>query len=297
MEQTQKRPVVMKINMPFCSHQCSFCPKKVTPGRDSHLIHQYVMALALELKANAEEFADCRVKAIRLGGGCASIMSGSDLDHLMRLIRLSYHVDEDAPITMRTAPSDINGANMPFYNRSHITRYDLEMISLEPEDFIHLDYLNYKEQLPYISSGFLRASSRPVMGFVLLYGKRTISKWGFRRSILETVRRPVCHVLLQKCAGEDVLDEASCQAQLAEAAKILEEHGFREYLPGRWAKEGSEDRFWQEEAGGTEVIAFGLGAKTVFDGAMTVNTGDMETYLKHSDQFDKITVEARPLNM
>lgn len=295
MENQEKRPVVMKLNMPFCSHRCSFCHRNVTEGRDTQLLHRYVMALAMELKANAEEFSDCEIKAIRLGGGCASIMSGTDLDHLLRLIRTSYHVDEDAQITMRTAPSDINGANMPFFNRSHISRYDLEMISLEPEDFIHLDYLNYKEQIPYISAGFLRAESKQNMGFVLLYGKKTISRWGFRRSVLETVRRPVCHVILQKCTGADELDESACQDQLREAAEILTEHGYHEYMPQHWAKEGCEDTFYAEAAKGTEVLAFGLGAQTVLDGAVTTNTSDLETYLNYSDRYEKITVEARPL--
>ena len=121
------------------------------------------------------------------------------------------------------------------------------------EDFLHLETLNYMEQLPYISSGFLRASQRPVMGFVLLYGKKTISKYGFRRSVLETTRRPVSHVLLQKCAGKDAMDEADCSAQLAEAAELLTTAGYHEYLPQRWAKEGSEDRFWQKAAAGFPV--------------------------------------------
>lgn len=131
--------------------------------------------MALELKANAADLADCEVQAIRLGGGSASIINGSDLDHLLRLIRSCYHVAEDAPVTMRTCPADINGANMPFYNRSHLTRYDLELYSLEPLDFCTLDTLNYSEQMPYITHGFLRADRRDSMGFVLLYGKKTVN--------------------------------------------------------------------------------------------------------------------------
>ena len=111
-------------------------------GHNTELLHRYVLAMALELKANAADLADCEVQAIRLGGGSASIINGSDLDHLLRLIRSCYHVAEDAPVTMRTCPADINGANMPFYNRSHFTRYDLELYSLEPLDFCTLDTLN-----------------------------------------------------------------------------------------------------------------------------------------------------------
>ena len=291
---SEKQSVVMKLNVPFCTKKPSFVGKNLIETGDTGLVHRYVLALATELAANAEEFADCRVEAIRLGGGTASIMSGGDFDQLCRLIRERYDVAENAPITMRCSPANINGANQPFYNRCHVSRYDLELYSLEPQDFIHLDYLNYMEQLPYISSGFLRASQRPVMGFVLLYGKKTISKWGFRRSVLETTRRPVSHVILQKCVGEDQLDAAACAAQLSEAAEILSTAGYHEYLPQRWAKEGSEDQFWQKAASGVPVLGFGLGSVTDIDGATSSNTTDLERYLKYSGDFRAITTEIKP---
>ena len=292
---SEKQSVVMKLNVPFCTRKPSFVGKNLIETAETDLVRRYVLALAQELAVNADGFSDCRVEAIRLGGGTASIMNGADFDRLCRLIRERYDVAENAGFSMRCSPADINGANQPFYNRNHVTRYDLEFYSLEPQDFIHLDYLNYMDQLPYISSGFLRASQRPVMGFVLLYGKKTVSKWGFRHSILETTRRPVSHVLLQKCAGADRLDAEACDAQLSEAAELLRGAGYHEYLPQRWAKEGCEDRFWTKAAAGTPVLAFGLGAETRIDGAVSRNTTDLDLYLKYSGDYQAITEEARPL--
>ena len=283
----------MKLNIPFCTKKPSFNGRSLIETGNTELVHRYILALARELAANAGEFSDCRVEAIRLGFGTASIMNGNDFDQLCRLIRERYDLAENAALSMRTSPGDINGANQPFYNRNHVTRYDLELYSLEPQDFVHLNYLNYMDQLPYISSGFLRASQRPVMGIVLLYGKKTVSRWGFRHSLLETTRRPFSHVLLQKCAGTDMLDEKDCEGQLAEAAELLTAAGYHEYLPRRWAKEGSDDLFWTKAAAGTPVLAFGLGAETCIDGAASKNTDDMELYLNYSGEYEKITVEAR----
>lgn len=295
METTTLHPVVMKLNFPFITRRPSFCGRTLIEGHNTELLHRYVLAMALELKANAADLADCEVQAIRLGGGSASIINGSDLDHLLRLIRSCYHVAENAPVTMRTCPADINGANMPFYNRSHVTRYDLELYSLEPLDFCTLDTLNYSEQMPYITHGFLRADRRDSMGFVLLYGKKTVSRWGFRHSVLEVTRRPVCHVLLQRCAGADMLDDAAAQAQLDEAAQLLTEAGFVQYLPRRWAKPGCEDKFWQGAANGMDVLAFGLSAYTRLDGMITTNTSDLNTYLAHSADYEQITVSTVPV--
>ena len=169
------------------------------------------------------------------------------------------------------------------------------MYSLEPLGFCTLDTLNYSEQMPYITHGFLRADRRDSMGFVLLYGKKTVSRWGFRHSVLEVTRRPVCHVLLQRCAGADMLDDAEAQAQLDEAAQLLTEAGFVQYLPRRWAKPGCEDKFWQGAANGMDVLAFGLSAYTRLDGMITTNTSDLNTYLAHSADYEQITVSTVPV--
>ena len=295
-EISAERPVLLRINIPSCSRACSFCDRCLMAGRDTARLHAYVMALAKELTANAPEFQDCRVKAIHLGGGTASIIDGNDFDHLMRLIRSEYKVDEDVPVSMRVCPADINGANQPFYNRCHVTMYHLEMLALDPDDYIHLDYLQYRESLPYIAHGFLRAQARNDMGFVLLYGKKTRGRWGFRRSVLETARRSdVAHVILQRCTGDDAKDEEGCRAELAEAAQILKEHGFAEYTPQHWAKPGCEDAYYAGHAAGMEELGFGLGAETRFDAMVTKNTSDLDTYLRYSGDFARITASAEPI--
>lgn len=293
MTVNEKRPVAMTLSVPFMTRRPPFDARQIIEGRDTKRIHDYALALALELQANASEFEDCRVTGIRLDGGSASMIEGSDLERLLKLVRACYDVDEGAPITLRTCPADINGANMPFFNRSHIARYDLELYSLEPQDFQYLQTLNYMDQMPYISSGFLRAQQRENMGFILLCGKKTISRWGFRRSILGAVRRPVCHVILQRCAGEDALDEDGVQAQIAEADALLGERGLRQYLPGIWALPGHEDNVLIARHKGAEVLGFGLGAETRIDGAVSRNTMDLERYLRHSGEYEVITEYAR----
>lgn len=116
--------------------------------------------------------------------------------------------------------------------------------------------VNRQVGMPYITHGFLRADSRNSMGFILLYGKKNVSRYGFRHSVLEATRRPVCHVILQRCAGRDMLDDAA--------------------------------------AAGMDVLAFGLCACTKLDGMETTNTGDLSVYLAHSADYEQITVSTVP---
>lgn len=68
METTTLHPVVMKLNFPFITRKPSFCGRTLIEGHNTELLHRYVLAMALELKANAADLADCEVQAIRLGG-------------------------------------------------------------------------------------------------------------------------------------------------------------------------------------------------------------------------------------
>ena len=46
---------------------------------------------------------------------------------------------------------------------------------------------------------------------------------------------------------------------------------------------------------GMDVLGFGLGARTRFDGALTVNTTQLPLYLAHSGEYAQITAQAQQL--
>ena len=58
METTTLHPVVMKLNFPFITRKPSFCGRTLIEGHNTELLHRYVLAMALELKANAADLAE-----------------------------------------------------------------------------------------------------------------------------------------------------------------------------------------------------------------------------------------------
>lgn len=282
----------MKLNVPFAYKRWDFSSQKIIPGYDSQRFHRYAVALSKELLSNASEFSDCEVRAIRLGGGTASLIAGEDLVQLVRVIRNYYHIAEDAPITMRASMSEINGGQLPFYRRVGIHRYDIELMSMERRDFSILDYPNHIDWVSIASASFLHAETERNMGFVLLYGHRDINAARFRHSLVLSTRTHCSHIELIKCAGPHAGNSDLIDSQMREARDVLPSAGYREYLPCRWAKEGCEDFYAQRRAHNTDELAFGLGAVTRFDGSITANTMDIERYLRNSDDFAAITVQA-----
>ena len=72
METTTLHPVVMKLNFPFITRKPSFCGRTLIEGHNTELLHRYVLAMALELKANAAALADCEVQAVIWTTCCGS---------------------------------------------------------------------------------------------------------------------------------------------------------------------------------------------------------------------------------
>lgn len=117
---------------------------------------------------------------------------------------------------------------------------------------------------------------------------------GFRHSVLEVTRRPVCHVLLQRCAGADMLDDAEAQGPAGRGSPAAYRGGLCAVPAPALGKAGCEDKFWQGAANGMDVLAFGLSAYTRLDGMITTNTSDLNTYLAHSADYEQITVSTVP---
>ena len=297
---------VLDIRFPFSTREQTWTRRLQINGWDSALNRRYADALVAELEANADEFADVEIRAVRLGGGRASHIGGEALWQVMRTVRKLYHLAPDAPVSMRCAAADFSGASMPYFKRSGVGRFDLEMLSLSSTAFNRVNNTDSLDLYPVLCNSFLHSQSNDSLGIVLLCGSPQASDIEVRRSFLEAKHYNVSHVIVECFEGNASTDEAKgaegkaegdspavrCAAQVADGRELLKTAGFREYAPLHFARPGCEDRYFETLRDGTDVIGIGLGARTVFDGAFSVNTSDLDIYLTYPHDFTKITVSA-----
>lgn len=287
------RTAVMELRVPFVRSAQPWTQRLQVPGWDSALNARYADALIGELEANADEFADVEVQAVRLGGGQASHLGGDNVWRVMRAVRRLFRLAPGAPVSMRCSQGDVSGASMPLFRRSGIGRLDLEMLTLDQASFHRVNPDDSLELYPILCNTFLHSYANDSLGLVLLAGSPLARDIEARRSFLEARNYHAAHVIVERYEGEGA-DPARTQAQAACAREILEAAGLHEYLPLRFARPGCEDRFFQAREAGSDVLGFGLGARTRFDGALSTNTSDMETYLEHSRDFTQITASVEP---
>lgn len=283
------KDVIAELVVPFELRRPDFETRPTIEGWDSARTHRYMEALLREVQANAPEFTDCQIQAVHWGGGVATMANAQDLARVMRCVNDNYTLAEGAPITLRGSISGISGASMPFYRRAGITRFDLEMMSLFPVGFERVNNQDSLGDFEVICDYFLHSAAKNNTGVVLLYGYEKAEPRNFRRSVNELVYSKVVHLILQRAQGPFAVNDAIAEEQVAEIRPMLEQAGFVEYLPDRWAKPGFEDTFAQLEAAGCERIGFGLGATTILDGAATTTTDDLDLYCENSHNFAAIT--------
>lgn len=287
--------MTLHLNIPFCLQQCSFCSSAVISGWDSKRMHAYMGALQAEVLANAEQFEDCEVVAVRLDGGTASMAHGEDIVELLKSVRSRYAVREGAPVSMQASISSFSGASMPLFKRAGITRFDLEVMSLDPVAFPRYNKTDALGDFAVVCDYFLHTYANNNLGLILMWGLDEPASPSFRRSIKAAVNTHAVHIILQPCRGEEVLPADAMESQYLQGREMLLDVGFAEYAPCCFSKPGFEDPCLLDRAQAYESLGLGLGAETVFDGIVSTNTSDLACYLANSADYMKITAEVEQL--
>lgn len=251
----------------------------------------YAGALQREIEANATEFADVEVVAVRLGGGQASNLGGEGLVLVTTALRKCLDVLPEAPLSLRCSPADITAAWLPLFKRAGTSRYDIEMLTLCETSFHRVSPEGDLGLYPLMCNSMLHSEQAKNLGLVLVVGDPRQSDVECRRGFLAAHRYGCVHVTVEAYRGPRA-DEERTACQLKDARAVLAGAGFLEYAPLRFALPGHEDPFEEALESGADVIGFGAGAATRFEGAYSVNTEDLATYLAFSGDFTRITREA-----
>lgn len=284
---------ILYIQIPFSTREQTWTKRLQINGWDSELNRRYADAVAEELRANADEFENVEIAAVRIGGGDASHIGGEAMWTIMRTARECFNFNKDTPVSMRCSLSGISGASMPYFKRSGVKRFDFEMLTLSTTAFNRLNETDKLSFYPIVCNSFLHSETNDSLGLALLAGSPKASDVEVHRSFLEAKYYNAARVFIEKYEGPDANDEHA-DAQIDDAREVLSKSGFIEYAPLRFAKAGCEDPFYQKLEDGSDVIGFGLGAQTRFDGALSTNTNDLDLYLQSSYDFTQITASVEP---
>ena len=140
-----KNNLELYVHTPFCVKKCDYCDF-LSFTADSKTQIQYVHALLKEIRFYGELMQSYEVSTIYIGGGTPSWLEPELLIAVMEQIYKSFHVREDAEITLECNPGTVTIAKFGAYKKVGINRLSIGMQSANDDELKSLGRIHTFEQ-------------------------------------------------------------------------------------------------------------------------------------------------------
>lgn len=104
------KDLMIYLHVPFCVRKCNYCDF-LSGARDAEKRALYVECLAREIRERGKEYSGRNVTSVFFGGGTPSLLSHAQIFEIMKALRETFHVSNDAEITMECNPGTVGGAD------------------------------------------------------------------------------------------------------------------------------------------------------------------------------------------
>jgi len=302
-----KKDLILQINIPFCTHRCSYCADRVC-AYDASVSAAYVKALLNEINAAAPDAEDYCVSAISLEGGCPSLLEPSGLQAVLRSVKKNFTLAEDVQISLQTLPGDYSRALMEKMRDNGVNFW---IVGLETAELREHELLQrpYRFDAITMVDTALNAFHPRALSFDLLCGIPGQTEVSWEHTLdaalaydpdhitIYPLRYPAGSALqLDRAAG--LLEPVSAEEEarlLSIAREKLNRLGYSAYTRCDYCKPGKENRFRLGQLNGTEQLGLGYNALTIMDGYTYRSGHSLQEYLDHSDDLSIIATDIAEL--
>jgi oxygen-independent coproporphyrinogen-3 oxidase len=281
------------LHVPFCVHRCAYCDFNTYAGQGEK-IPGYVEALESEIRAVAGS-AGQRLPAhtIFFGGGTPSLLSPLQFRSILRTIRQSFTISEDAEISLEANPGTLDLNALQELYLLGFKRISLGVQSAHPQELHQLerihDYFDIIEAVRWARKAGFRN-----LNLDLIYGlpEQTLERW---KSNIELVLgllpehlslyaltiepgTPLGHWAAK---GKVPIPDPDLAADMYEwAGERLNAAGYEHYEISNWAKPGFQCRHNLQYWRGNPYLGFGAGAHGFAAGVRYSNSLRIKTYME-----------------
>lgn len=306
------RELELYVHIPFCVRKCAYCDFLSGPATDE-AIERYVGKLIEEIKAYGQEQRDKMVTTIFFGGGTPSILKGNQMQRIMRAIRETFQVDEDAEISMEANPGTVTKEKLLAYREAGINRISFGLQSTNNEELKLLGRIHtFEEFLESYHMARECGFDNINVDLISAIPKQTLDSW--KQSVETVIALKPEHISAyslivedgtpfaaqygEGTEGEDLLPTEEEEREMYHCTEqILKEAGYHRYEISNYAKEGKECRhnlgYWERK----NYLGIGLGAASLMDNVRYKNTDCMDIYLESADTLEKIQEEKEQLSV
>ena len=285
---TWRFPRAAYVHIPFCAHKCGYCDFASLAGAD-HFADRYLDALEREIIGLDGPH---EVDTIFVGGGTPTRLSAPQLERLLRVIRAHFPLSAGGEWTVEANPGTLDAAKSDVLAAGGVNRVSLGAQSFQPRLLAALERNHDPDDVPKALD--LIRPRFPFWSFDLIFGVpgSTRADWSSDLAIALDLgpSHLSCYGLVyekgtalwkQREAGlVRAIDEDAEADMYTETIDVLAGVGLTMYEISNFARAGHESRhnlvYWTNDA----YFGVGLGAARYQDGVRSINTRDLQAYLK-----------------
>ena len=299
---TKKKELEIYIHIPFCVRKCAYCDFLSGPAAPEEQ-KAYVRALIKEIRTAACYSSRYEVTTIFFGGGTPSLLSGEQLDEIMKAIKESFLIRKDVEITIEMNPGTANREKLKAYRRAGINRLSIGLQSANNQElkilgrihtfetFLEMYQMAREEGFDNINVDLMSAlpgqteeSYEETVKKVLTLAPEHISSYSL--IIEEGTPFFEWYGKGESSSMPEPPDEDTERCMYKRTKELLEEAGYYRYEVSNYALPGKECRhnigYWERK----DYLGFGIGAASLIEETRFSNVRDRSVYVQALEQYE-----------
>ncbi len=306
-----KKELELYIHIPFCVKKCAYCDFLSVPSTPE-VIENYVAALIKEIKAYSELALEYVVTTIFFGGGTPSILSGVQMQKIMKTLREVFQIADQIEISMEANPGTVTEENLMAYKNAGVNRISFGLQSANNEELKILGRVHTYEQ--FLESFVIARQAgfdNINVDLISAIPNQTVESW--EKSLYKVLELQPEHIsaysliieegtAFAKWYGEGAEKEEELPTEEVEreiyhrTEEILKEKGYYRYEISNYAKKGKECRhnlgYWERK----EYLGLGLGASSLIEEQRFHNIEDLAQYIEYAGNLERLCCDKEILS-
>lgn len=295
------RKIGIYVHIPFCEKKCDYC-NFVSFRCDDDTKERYVNCLIKEMEQAKNEYSECEVDTIFIGGGTPSCLREKSIKNLLNYIESNFNVDIDAEITVEANPNSLTLEKLREFKLAGVNRLSVGLQAYNDKLLKLIGRLHTKKQFD------LAIKNAKKIGFEninvdLLLGLPKQNLGDIKRELRHLMWLKIPHISAYGLIVEDgtklcknlqdkvyaLPSEENSVKMYEYALKYLKKHKIFRYEVSNFAKKGFESKhnlkYWNMD----EYIGFGLASHSFFGNTRWENTSSLSEY------FEKVENNESPI--
>lgn len=298
---SKKDKLELYVHIPFCQQKCKYCDFVSGPA-DEETKQRYMEALHKEIRLHAEEYKNCSVPTIYIGGGTPSVLRGEVIAELIELLYECFSIENEAEITVECNPGTLNPEKLKQYKQAGVNRlslglqsavdFELKMLGRIHTFFDFLECYDIVRRAGFDNVNVDIMSELPMQGLDKLeYTLKKVTE-------LEPEHISIYSLILEKGTpfydsffrdqrrmknGDTPLWLADEELEVEMnrlTVRLMEACGYEHYEISNYARAGRECRhnigYWRR----VHYLGLGLGSSSFIGNERYQNTANLEDYIK-----------------